>query len=200
MEPSERWDRLIDGLRSGDPRILVEFCREYGPALERVADRQIGDRLRQRVGPESVVQSACRTFLRRAGEGQFQLADRDGLWRLLCAITLTKVREQVRYHRRQKRGVDQEVRIDAASADGGPSPLHQMASAGPSPLEATLFADQLEQVFGTVRGDEERRILELKLQDLDNRDVASELGCSERTVRRVLGRIRERLERTLAVA
>jgi len=56
-------------------------------------------------GPEDLVQSACRTFLRRAQIGQFRLADSEELWRLLCAITLTKVREQTRFHMRQKRGL-----------------------------------------------------------------------------------------------
>ena len=43
--------------------------------------------------------------------------------------------------------------------------------------------------------EEERRIVELKLLERSNAEIAEQLGCSERTVRRLLARLRERLER-----
>ena len=188
VDEGERWQGLIEGLRAGDRRVLAELWRQYGPLLRIVADKHLGAHLRRRVGPESVVQSACRTFLRRAREGDYEIADSDSLWRLLCAITLYKVREQVRFHTRQKRGIDREVYVDGVSGFDAPSP-------GPSPAEAAVFGEQLEQVFAAL-GDEEREIVELKLQDVDNREIAGRIGCSERTVRRILARVRQRLERT----
>ena len=94
-EGEERWTRLVRGLREGDPQIVEEFCEQYGALLQQLADKHLSEDLRRRVGPEDVVQSVCRTFLRRARAGEFELADSEGLWRLLCAITLTKVHEQV---------------------------------------------------------------------------------------------------------
>ena len=93
-----------------------EFCERYGGPLYRVAAKHLPDRVRRRVGPEDVAQSACRTFLRRAEGGEFQLADAEGLWQLLCAITLTKVREQTRFHLRQKRGLDREFDPDPTAS------------------------------------------------------------------------------------
>src|SRR5438128_353918 len=86
-EDEARWQKLIDGLRAGDNQVVREFCAQYGDMLHRVAAKHLPRGLRRRVGPEDVVQSACRTFLRRARVGEFQLDDSDGLWRLLCAIT-----------------------------------------------------------------------------------------------------------------
>src|SRR5260221_1863489 len=97
-DDEERLKRLIDGLRGGDGRAEREFWDQYGPALHRIADKQLPDKVRRRVGPEDVVQSACRTFLRRAQGGEFQLDDSEGLWPLFCAITLTQVPEQARVH------------------------------------------------------------------------------------------------------
>src|SRR5688572_16762629 len=88
------WQEHIDGLRSGDSEATRKFCEEYGPALQAVAAKHLPAGLRRRVGADDVVQSACRTFLRRAQVGEFHLADSESLWRLLCAITLTKVKEQ----------------------------------------------------------------------------------------------------------
>src|SRR5262245_38738866 len=104
-----RWQHLIRGLRDGDPRCTQEFWDRYGPALYRLAEGKLNQRLRRRVSPEDVAHSACRTFLRRAQLGQYKLSDSEDLWRLLCAITLNKARDQIRYHSRQKRGLDREI-------------------------------------------------------------------------------------------
>src|SRR5262249_47786585 len=128
--------------------------------------------------------------LRRARGGEFQLADSESLWRLLCAITMTKIREQARYHRRQKRGLDQEVAMPAGDDSGA---AWGMASAEPTPDEAAAFADQFQQLLASL-DEEERQMVELKLQDLTHEEVAERLGCSERTVRRIIKRVQTRLE------
>src|SRR5688572_16473353 len=111
MQDEQRWQKWILGFHNGDPEVLREFWDQYGPMLHQIASKHLADRLKRRVGPEDIVQSACRTFLRRVQGGQLQLDDSESLWRLLCAITLTKVREQARFHSRKKRGMDQEVPI-----------------------------------------------------------------------------------------
>ena len=52
----------------------------------------------------------------------------------------------------------------------------------------------------TLQGEmdeEERRIVDLKLEERSNEEIARALDCSERTVRRLLDRTRSRLERIL---
>lgn len=195
-DSAQRWDRLITGLRGGDPRVAHEFWNQYGQLLHDLADRHLAAGLRRRVGPEDVVQSACRTFLRRAQIGEFKLDDSEGLWRLLCAITLTKIREQARFHKRQKRGLDQEVHaLGGDSGDSGPD----LAAPGPSPAEAAAFADQFQQILAAL-DEEERQIVDLKLQDYTHEEVADKLGCSERTVRRIVKRLQARLSRIFDLA
>jgi RNA polymerase sigma factor (sigma-70 family) len=41
----------------------------------------------------------------------------------------------------------------------------------------------------------DRKVLELRLQDLSSDEIAAKLGCSDRTVRRALERIRTVVER-----
>src|ERR1700709_2170315 len=72
-DQSQDWDRLINGLRSGDERVIHDFYGQYGALMETVADKHLAQGLRRRIGPEDVVQSACRTFLRRAKGGEFQI-------------------------------------------------------------------------------------------------------------------------------
>lgn len=190
MDDDADWQRLLCGLREGDRHVLHDFWKQYGAALHNVAEKNLAPGLRRRVGPEDVVQSACRTFLRRAQIGQFRLADSEELWRLLCAITLTKVREQTRFHMRQKRGLAQEVHA-AQDSSSGALPV---AAPGPTPAQAAEFADQLERLLADL-DEEERKIVDLKLQDYTQEEIAQHLNCSERTVRRILKRLQARLLR-----
>ena len=180
------WDQLIEGVRAGRPESLHTFFSRYGPALERLAARAIEPGLRRRFGPETIAQSVCRTFLRRAAGNEFELADGDSLWRLLCAIALTKVREKARFHLRQKRGVNREVPLRSAAA--------LAFNSGPSAEDEVLFADQFEHILETLE-DEQRQILELRLEGLTQEEIATRMACSERTVRRLLRRLEDRLLR-----
>lgn len=193
------WSALIAGLRDGNADAAQRFCDRFGPALLRLADRRLPEGLRRRVGPEDVVQSACRTFLRRAKGGEFRLPDSESLWQLLCAITLTKVREQARYHLRQKRDVAQEVGGLGARPDDSMAASTEPAGAAPDPADAAAFADQFEHLMGSL-DPEERQVVDLKLQEYTNDQVAEALGCSSRTVTRLLKRVQGRLARAFAAA
>jgi RNA polymerase sigma factor (sigma-70 family) len=195
MPGEDHWRRLIDGLRTGDPRAEHEFWERYGPDLQRLAEQRLSRKLRARVGPEDVVQSVCRSFLRRARGGEFQLPDSGALWQILCVITLTKAAEQARFHSRRRRSVAQETSLDHARADGDTGEFDPVDPHG-DPFGAIVLADQLEQVLASL-DERERRIVDLKLQDLTNDDVAERLNLSERTVRRTLKALQDRLTRAL---
>jgi len=188
-EPDPQPDWLA-GFLQGDPALVRDFWTRYGPMLERVAASHIGERLRAKLGAEDVVQSACRTFFRRAKAGEFRLEDAEALWRLLCAITVTKVKEQARFHTRKKRSLDREV--PATDSQGAAIPI---PAAGPAPEAEVEFADSFQNLLESLN-EEERAIVDLKLQDLTHDEVAERMGISERTVRRLF----KQLERKLSTA
>lgn len=72
------------------------------------------------------------------------------------------------------------------------------ASPGPTPAEAAAFADHFQQVLATL-SEEERQIVDLKLQECTQEEIAERLGCSERTVRRIFKRVQEHLARAFDV-
>lgn len=184
---------MIDGLRSGENAAIGAFIERYGRSLERVADKNIATQMGRRFGADDIVQSVCRTFVRRAQGGEFQLDDSESLWRLLCAITLTKVRENARFHLRQKRSLAQETHPSASADEERDVEALMGAVAGPGPGELAEFADTFASILGEL-DDEERRVIDMKLQQQENDEIAETLGCSERTVRRLLGRLQERFE------
>lgn len=195
---SERWEEWLAGLRQGQPEAVADFWQQFGEPLLRLADQNLQHRLRRRVDPEDLVQSAVRTFLRRLHGGQFQLDDGEDLWGLLCAITLNKTRQQARFHGRQKRGLNREQPLGGqptqTESHGGWEP----ADDGPSPEDAVVLVDLVERLLDSSADEEERQVAQLRLEDLTCDEIAARLGCSERTVRRLLQRIRGRLGRMLA--
>ncbi|MCA9129259.1 MAG: sigma-70 family RNA polymerase sigma factor [Planctomycetales bacterium] len=171
-------------LANGEDKAVAEFWHRYGDALQRVAERQIATWLRRRVDPEDVVQSACRTFFRRAAAGNFSLESKDDLWRLLLTITLNKVRMQARYHTRDRRAVNKEQALPD-------SPALQPAE-WDSAIENIDLQDMLEAAF-TADDGERQRVLQLWLEQYTQAEIAAKIGCSERTVRRIQEKIRRDL-------
>jgi RNA polymerase sigma factor (sigma-70 family) len=182
----------IERLIEGDDLVVREFWQAYAPRLHGLAAAHLSQRVARREAPEDVVQSAMRTFWRRARDGQFELADSDGLWRLLSAIVLNKTRAKARFHGRQRRDFrHEEGSVGVAAPDG---PLS--AASEPDPAEVAQFADELERLLRDM-DDEERRLIDLKLQGCANPEIARELRCSERTVRRLLHGVQARWRRIL---
>lgn len=196
MDNDLDWNDWMTRLVEGDSLVEHDFWNQYGERLQRLAAQHLSSGLRRRVGAEDVVQSACRTFLRRAQGGQFELSDSESLWRLLCAITLTKVRQQARFHGRQKRAIGQERHL---GPEGSRAAAGHVVSQEPTPAEAAEFADQLEQLLSLL-DDEEREVVILKLEQNTNEEAAQQMQCSERTVRRILKRVQTRLKQNLLEA
>ena len=186
-ESTGDWETLLEGVRRGDDAACLRFWNEYGPMVERVAQRHLSGGVQRRIDSESVMLSACRTFFRRAQLGEFDLPDTESLWRLLCAITANKVRMRVRYHRQEKRALDREIHPDA---------LPEVVDRVPSPEDDLIFEEELELLLEQFEG-EEREVLQGKLNQQTNAEIAAQMECSERTVRRMMKRIEARLDAML---
>jgi RNA polymerase sigma factor (sigma-70 family) len=187
----------VQRLAVGDEQIVQEFWDRYGASLQRLAKSRMVPALQQRVGAEDVVQSVCRTFFRRAGKQEFDLSGTDSLWRLLCAITLTKVRQHARFHYRECRTPDRETPLAgedcAPEAGAGDRPVKPVE---PTPDEIAEFADQMQRLFAVLT-EEEQALVRGKLEGLTQIEIAEQVGCSERTVRRLLDSVRKRWEQEL---
>lgn len=189
------WKAYVTGLCSGDAEACQRFWGEYGDALVRVAGRNINAAMQRRVDSEDVVQSVCRTFFRRANEGQFSLEDSDGLWRLLCAITVAKTRMHARFHLRQRRSLADEKHFDSVQADGTPV-VGEAAGGEQLPDDQVAFIDQFQHLLEGLH-EKERTVLDMRLQQLSNAEIAEKLNCSERTVRRQVEHLQTTLSRVL---
>ena len=201
--------------RLNDPFDPEELDQRYRGRLCALVDREMDRRHRRREDPEDVVQSALRTFFRRAAKGEFQVQHAGALWKLLQTITRRKILKHVEYNDAQKRNPDAEV-----YADGD-----QLPARCPTAAEARLLGDVLEAVLGRAKPIDSEilrlqlqgyaiseivdivcrglkppdpEILQLRLQGHTLGQIADHVGCTRAAVRYKLDRIRDRLRKMLA--
>jgi RNA polymerase sigma-70 factor (ECF subfamily) len=189
MDESCEWDQFVEKLRRGDRETTQRFCREYGPLLWRLANRHMADWLRRRLDPEDVIQSVWCTFFRQLPANGFVLADSSALMHLLFDITLTKTCKWARFHSRCRRDGRREAAA-TASID--------IVDNEPSPADTASLAEVLQRCLHYA-SDSERRVLDLLLEGLEDEQIATKLGWSERWVREQFRRFRKRLTDSLEV-
>ncbi|MGN6545995.1 MAG: RNA polymerase sigma factor [Aureliella sp.] len=195
-ESEAQWQEFIEGLASGRAAAQELFWERYGKRLDVVARRHFPPGLNRRLAPEDIVQSTCRSFFMRIQDGRLEVSDRDSLWGLLCAIALNKTRMKQRFHLAQRRAINREQDVGAPSSDASDRPTLEPASATAPPDEAVIFAEQLERVMELLDATE-KQILQLKLDNYTNQEIADRVNRSERTVRRVVERLQEKLAAAL---
>ena len=97
----------IREVREGDSRAAAALWDRYFPQLVRLAKKKLRGLPGQMADEEDVALSAMNRFYQAAEEGRYpELADRDGLWRLLFQITMHRVIDLRRRESRQQRGGD----------------------------------------------------------------------------------------------
>jgi RNA polymerase sigma-70 factor, ECF subfamily len=190
MVQSDSFAGFLGRLRSGEDGAAREVFRRFARQLLALARRQFERRLAHKADPEGVVQSALKSFFVRHREGKLEVGSWNALWGLLTLITLRKCADRAEYHQAARRDVRREA--SAAGWEGAPPPL--ALDRQPSPLEAAVLAETVEQLFRAVDADE-RPVLELSLQGYTAAEVSLQLGRALRTVHRLREQLRKRLER-----
>jgi RNA polymerase sigma-70 factor, ECF subfamily len=188
MAPDASFDDLMVRLRAGDDDAAAEVFRRFTRRLIGLARRRLDRLIRQKVDPEDILQSVYRSFFSRHAQGDFELDSWDSLWGMLTLITVRKCDYRRKFFRAARRDVEREV-VPQAPDD----PALQAIARDPTPSEATRLAETVELLMRELQ-DREQDMLALSLQGYDTAAISAQVGRTERTVQRVLKRVRERLE------
>lgn len=184
----ERGDRtLAQQCEGGDEGAFEAIWERYAQKLVRLARSRISERLAARIEAEDVVQSVFRTFFGHIQEHRFTFDQENDLWKLLVSMTLNKLRNKVDWHTAAKRDVSVERPMSGGNSSF-PSAF-DVDGESPSPEAVVAFLDLLEHFMNDLR-ENDRMVLEMRLQGLKQEEIAEKMGCTERTVRRTLERIR----------
>lgn len=189
-----RITNLVAQWRKGDRQAGAELVKRYADRLVALVKSRLPAKLGKRLDPEDVVHSAYRSFFSAAIDGRYDRTHGGDIWQLLVTITLHKLYRQMERHSAQKRSLEKEQTY------GSEDSLHALPSrataAKPSPLEVVALCEELEEVQRQLKPPQ-RAILELRLQGRKVDEIARQMGCTERTVWRVLERIKQQLEQRL---
>ena len=169
----------------------AELFQRYAGRLIALARSRLSAKVSKRVDPEDVVQSAYRSFFAGAREGSYDLQQGGDIWHLLVAITLHKLKDQVKLQTAKKRSVDREQHF--GSEDSLLGLQAAVLARDVSPLEALSLVDHVEQLMRPLTPPQ-RRIVEMRLQGYDLREIAAATQRSVPTVRRVLDGVKKQLK------
>ena len=193
MSAISTFDSFVTRLRSGDNDAAIAVWNRFHRRLTGLANKRLDASIRQKVDPDDVVQSACKSFFNCCRNGHYDLNDWNCIWLLLARITLRKCRKQLRHFRAQQRLVERETSLSELTnhIDDGLSCLQ------PSPSHHAMVHELLETVFNELSA-RDRQIVSLNLERCSVAEISVRTGCTERTVQRVMQRIRTQLETILA--
>jgi RNA polymerase sigma-70 factor (ECF subfamily) len=180
---------LVARWREGDEQAAQVLFQRYAERLLALARSRLSAKLARHLDPEDVVQSACRSFFIGARNGRYVLQRSGDLWRLLVAITLHKLQHQIERLSAGKRAVDRE-----RHPESGPTGLAAQAVARePTPAEAAALADTLELLLHGLDA-VPCLMVQMRLEGYTIDEIAAAVRRSERTVRRILDGVKQRLE------
>lgn len=184
----------MDGLKTGDQAAARDVFARYVHRLIALAGTRIGGKLRRKVDPEDLVQSVFNSFFARQAKDQFALESWDGLWGLLVAITIHKCGHKIKYFHAARRNANDEA--SAVILNGASRAAWEVVARDPSPSQLAIFDETILSLLNEF-DEREGQVFLLFLQGWTVKEIASEVSRTERTTRRVLEHVRQRLESEL---
>jgi DNA-directed RNA polymerase specialized sigma24 family protein len=191
--------RWLGRLQAGDPAAAQPLWQRYYRRLVGLARQRLRGAARRAADEEDVAVSAFDSFCRGAERGRFpELADRDGLWRLLVVMTARKALHLRRDQGRQKRGGGAQFTTDTPGAPDEESVLGQVLSREATPELAAQVSEECARLLRGLGDDDLRAVALLRMEGYTVEEIAARQGCVPRTAKRKLHLIRAIWEKELA--
>jgi RNA polymerase sigma factor (sigma-70 family) len=189
----------LSGLARGDGNAAREIWQRYFERLVRLARKRLGDARPGGTDEEDVALSALDGFLRGAAAGNFpHLNDREDLWKVLVTVTARRALDHQRREGRQKRGggaVRGETVFAAGDDADAQAGINRVLGREPTPELAAMMAEDCERLLNQLDDVSLRKVAQRKLEGYTNEEIAKEMNCALRTVKRRLAAIRARWSR-----
>jgi RNA polymerase sigma factor (sigma-70 family) len=188
--PITAWLRQLE---SGQNDAATPLWKYFCERLMQLASKQLNEKLRPAYDAEDAAISAFHSMCRVIStDRQSDLSNRENLWRLLVVITERKVIKRIKYETRDKRDVRRTLAQSDRHQQSSSTAGWELISHEPSPEFASEFAEVCGSLLDELPDETMKRIVQLRLTDHTNAEIAEKLGITRRTVERKLLVIRAR--------
>jgi len=182
----------LDDLRRGDSVAAQGIWDRYFLHLVQFARQRLAGLRRSATDEEDVALAALASFFDAVQHDRFpQLEDRHDLWRLLLTITARKVIDLRRRETRQRRGGGDAMGESALLGELPAGRLDEVVGDEPTPEFAATMLEQCRNLLEDLEDQDLQQLALAKLHGYQNEEIATQLGCSIRTVERRLQLIRK---------
>jgi|GEM_PF-500251 RNA polymerase sigma factor (sigma-70 family) len=177
---------LLDEVRKGSEDAAWTLVQQYGPHIRTVVRDKMNPRYRNLYDSDDLVQCVWASFVRI----QDRLGELDSPQRfvgLLAKMARNKVVDAVR---KEERRVPETTGAVSGDAKSRSEIIRQATDRTPTPSQFLVAKEHWTKM---VEGKSEnvRKVLELRLQGLTFREIATELSITERSARRYVNELLE---------
>jgi RNA polymerase sigma factor (sigma-70 family) len=190
MEPeSNEFSQLIDRLSAGDPAALSALYAEYGGVVREAVRRQLPERLRKEYDSLDFAQDVWASFCQLA-PGRHRFETPEALGGFLARVAHNKVIDVCR-RRLGTRGYD--VRREQPMAPAGDGTEVPLPGREATPSEWAIAGEKWAAIAAALPPQHLAVVARLR-EGFTQTEVAAMAGITDRTVRRIVERVRELCE------
>jgi len=193
MSDSDTQD-ILNRIRQGDSAAAFTLYNRYVGRLIGLVRRNLPRQFARRIEAEDIAHAACRSFLIRFREDQFDAQQSGAAWRFLAAMAMNKLRQEKRFNLAERRAIASEESVAAEGSIFGIAVGKLVGE--PMPDEVAALREVVEGIMASLTS-ANRRIVELHLQGCSVAKISTDVNCSERNVQRSLQELRRLLEKQL---
>ena len=185
-----RLRELLTRIQAGDEAAVAEFYRIYEPHVRRVVRARLRAQGMRRASDSSdLCQVVLANFLVGSAVGRYDVADTEGMKRLLARIAANRVIDLARRP---------EFRKPVVPVGGDGAGEVDVIAPGPGPASQIALVELIEKADRLLT-DGERAIAELRKDGLSWDEIGRRLGKGADAVRKALDRAAGRILRTLGM-
>jgi len=183
---------LIESARGGDEAAVAAVLGRFEPEIRTMVRVRLPRALRNQFDSMDIVQAVWTSVFTGKGSDIGKFTDAGQFRGFLAGVARNKVYEEHRRRTRTKKydlGREERLYVRKGERDIP----REVTAADPSPSEELQAGDRFGQLI-RGRTPEEVRVIDLRRQGLTFGEIADRVGTSERSVRRVIDAIWERME------
>ena len=186
IDSRESFRSLLEKVNRGDAGAAEQLVHSYGPHVVRAIRRRIRSRkMKVLYNTDDCMQSMWGSVFAER-ERIAKLESPDHLVKYLARVACNKLVDQDRHLRAQRNDVYRECALPGTETGD----RFGLAAGDPTPSQQVAVQDEWEHKTSGLSS-EKRTILELHRQGHSSEEIAAQMECSGRGIRRILQRFRE---------